>query len=377
MKETYHQSLRQAYSGQPAGRLLGAYAKPHRLLLHVLIREEIVEGGGNFGCFMLTHRYQDIISMENLLETWQRFIRGKRHKSDVIKYQAQLADNLIVLHKLLETRTYAHHTYSAFNISDPKPRNIHKAIVRDRLLHHLIYKELYLYFDKRFIYDSFSCRKYKGTHRAFNRFQDFAMKVSQNNTRTCYVLKCDIKKFFASIDHQVLMQVLKRHIEDPEMLWLINQVVSSFCTTGEGIGLPLGNLTSQLLVNVYMHEFDMYVKQELRFIYYIRYADDFVFLSEDKTYLEKLLLLIEKFLNGKLKLSLHEHKVYIKTFGTGVDFLGWIHFPHHRQIRTTTKRKIIRKLRGYPKPETVNSYRGLLANGDTYTIQKSTGLVCW
>lgn len=159
------------------------------------------------------------------------------------------------------------------------------------------------------------------------------------------------------------------------MRWLIRQVVKSFHTTRGGVGLPLGNLTSQLLVNIYMHEFDMFVKQELRVKYYIRYADDFAILSDDKTYLETMLSRIGDFLTDRLKLSLHEHKVYIKTFASGVDFLGWTHFQHHRKLRTTTKRKIIKKMKGYPKPETVNSYLGLLDHGNTYKIQKRLGLV--
>lgn len=306
--------------------------------------------------------------------TWQRFLRGKRNKKDVIVFQAKLSDNILDLYTLLQTRSYVHGEYSAFNISDPKPRNIHKAMVQDRLLHHLIYKTLYPYFEARFIYDSYSCRENKGTHRALDRFRDFSRKVSRNNTRTCYVLKCDIKKFFASIDHDTLYSILERHIEDPEMHWIIKQVVSSFHTTKIGVGLPLGNLTSQLLVNVYMHEFDMFVKQELRVKYYLRYADDFAILSDDKKYLEEILPKMAKFLNEKLKLQFHENKVYIKTYTTGVDFLGWIHFPHHRQIRTTTKRKMARKLKGYPKPETISSYRGLLAHGDTYELQKMLGI---
>ncbi len=324
---------------------------------------------------MFTHKYQDIISIENLLATWDRFVRGKRHKKDVIKFELELADNLVALQNSLKEKTYKHSGYSAFNISDPKPRNIHKATVRDRVLHHLIYKELYRYFDARFIYDSYSCRKWKGTHRALDRFKYFAGKVSENNTRTCYVLKCDIKKFFASIDQTVLMKILEHHIEDLEIRELIGEVVGSFYATRPGVGLPLGNLTSQLLVNIYMHEFDMYVKQELRVKYYIRYADDFAVLSEDKKYLESVLLKFHDFLNNTLYLSLHENKVYIKTYGSGVDFLGWVHFPHHRQIRTATKRKIIRKMKGYPKPHTVSSYRGMLGHGNAYKVQKRLGIV--
>jgi retron-type reverse transcriptase len=319
---------------------------------------------------MINHTYDSIITIENLLSTWERFLRGKKHKKDVIKFQAELATNITSLYTALKDRTYAHGPYSAFNVSDPKPRNIHKATVRDRVLHHLIYKELYWYFHFRFIHDSYSCRKEKGTHRALDRFNEFAGQVSKNHTRTCFALKCDIRKFFASIDHGVLKEILKRHIADPEILWLINQVVSSFHTTAPGIGLPLGNLTSQLLVNIYMHEFDMYMKQELRVKHYLRYADDFAILSDDKKYLEELLPKIGLFLRERLKLQLHEHKVYIKTYASGVDFLGWVHFPKHRQIRIASKRKIIRVMSGYPKRETISSYRGLLSHGDTYNLQK-------
>lgn len=305
---------------------------------------------------------------------WEHFLRGKKHKKDVMIFQAEFTANIADLYRSLVNYTYKHGSYSAFNISDPKPRNIHKAIVRDRLLHHLIYKELYQYFDSKFIYDSYSCRENKGTHRALNRFRYFTRKVSKNDSQTCYVFKCDIKKFFASIDHKILVKILKRHIEDLDIIWLLNEVIASFNSAHSGVGMPLGNLTSQLLVNVYMHEFDMYLKQELRVKYYIRYADDFVILSDNREYLNFLLPKISEFLQKKLKLTLHEHKVYIKTHASGLDFLGWVHFPHHRQIRTTTKRKIIRKLKGYPKPNTIISYKGLLSYGNTYKLQKQLGI---
>lgn len=302
-------------------------------------------------------------------------MRGKRHKKDVVNFQLNLSDNLVNLYKELQEKIYIHGPYFEFNISDPKFRTIHKASVKDRVLHHLIYRELYPYFHKRFIYDSYSCRKEKGVHRALNRFKYFAGKISKNNTRSCYILKCDVKKFFASIDQVILIKIIKRHIENPDIIWLINQVVSSFYSTRLGIGLPLGNLTSQLFANVYMHEFDMYIKQELRVKYYIRYTDDFIILSDDKDYLQNLLPKIRYFLKNKLYLNLHENKIIIKTHASGVDFLGWVHFPYHRQIRTTTKRKIFKKLKRYPKPQTINSYRGLLRHGNTYKIQKQAGLI--
>jgi retron-type reverse transcriptase len=326
---------------------------------------------------MFKVKYKDIITIENLLATWEHFVCGKRKKKDVIAFQLQLADNLIELYRELENRTYKHGEYSAFNISDPKPRNIHKALVRDRVVHHLIYKELYWYFHNRFIFDSYSCRKYKGTHKALDRFRFFTGKVSKNNTKVCYVLKCDIRKFFASIDQEVLVKILERHIEDGEIKWLIGQVVKSFHTNKVGVGLPLGNLTSQLLVNIYMHEFDMYMKQELRVKYYIRYADDFVILSDDRNYLEDILHKVDLFLRNKLYLTLHPDKVFIQTYNSGVDFLGWTHFSYYRTIRATTKRKVLKALKWYPRPETINSYRGLLGHGNTYNVKKLVNLTSY
>ena len=316
------------------------------------------------------HTYNDTITMENLLAAWEGFLRGKRHKKDVMEFETRLSENIATLHRDLLRKTYVHGPYSEFHVSDPKPRTIHKAAVRDRLLHHLLHRALYPHFERRFIHDSYACRKNKGIHRALNRFNIFARKVSKNHTRTCYVLKCDIKRFFASVDQRILQRILERHINDKDVRWLLGQVISSFYVTRPGLGLPLGNLTSQLLANVYMHEFDMFMKQELRVRYYIRYADDFMILSDDKTYPQLLLPKIQMFLQDNLHLALHEDKVSIETYASGVDFLGWVHFPYHRRLRTITKRRIIRNVRRYPRPETINSYRGLLKHGSTYTIQK-------
>ncbi len=152
-------------------------------------------------------------------------------------------DNIFLLHRDLTNHNYRHGGYQAFNISDPKPRNIHKASVRDRLLHHAIYRILYLFFDKVFVSDSFSCRLGKGTHKALNRFRVFAYTVSKNNTRTCWVLKCDIRKFFASIDHKILLDILNSYIPDKQIILLLEEIIESF-STKPGVGLPLGNLTS-------------------------------------------------------------------------------------------------------------------------------------
>lgn len=316
--------------------------------------------------------YQGSIPVSNLLSAWTVFVRDKKKKSDVATFQSRLMDNIMSLHTELVNKTYTHGPYHAFNISDPKPRNIHKATVRDRLLHHLLYQELYPYFDRQFIFDSYSCRSGKGTHRAVNRFRDFGRTVSKNNTKTCWVLKCDIKKFFASIDHVILRTILEKHIEDKDTLWLLGNIIDSFETEGKkGAGLPLGNLTSQLLVNVYMNEFDQYMKHVLKIKYYIRYADDFVILSRDKKELENTLNDIGLFLETKLKLALHPDKVFIKTLSSGVDFLGWVHFPTHRTLRTATKRRMMKNIRNDPTEGTLPSYRGMLSHGNAHKLQNA------
>lgn len=322
-------------------------------------------------CIQLTHTYENIISVENLLEAWKEFVHGKRSRADVQEFEMNLAGNILALHRDLATKTYKHSDYNAFNISDPKPRNIHKAHVRDRLLHHALYRVLYPFFDRTFIYDSYSCRQWKGTHRAMDRFRAFGYQLSHNHTRTVWVLKCDIRKFFASIDHDCLLELVNRYIPDKDIVWLLAHIVESFHSTGEGVGLPLGNLTSQLLVNIYMNEFDQFAKHTLKARHYIRYADDFVLLSTDKQWLEDALVNIGDYLGEKLRLTLHPDKVSIKTIASGVDFLGWIHFPDHRVLRTSTKDRMFRGIgASQEKDATVQSYLGLMSHGNTKKLQQ-------
>lgn len=317
------------------------------------------------------HKFEDLFKADNLLSAWTEFARGKRGKIDVQEFSFCLSGNIIELKNELVNGKYRHGGYEAFNISDPKPRNIHKATVRDRLVHHAVHRVLYPFFDRKFIADSYSCRIGKGTHRALKRFLSFGRKVSHSNTCTAWVLKCDIRKFFASIDHEILFEILRKHIADERILRLLQEIVSSFSSTRTGVGLPLGNLTSQLLVNIYMNEFDQFVKHGLKMKYYIRYADDFVFFSRDKSELLRLITQIEMFLWERLRLTLHPAKLYLKTLASGVDFLGWINFPEHRVLRTTTKRRMIKRLRTHPTPGTLASYAGLLRHGNTRKLKEN------
>ncbi len=329
-------------------------------------------GGGSLQRIQFAHTYEDIISVENLLDAWKEFVRGKKKKKDVQEFGRYLMTNVLALHNELATGIYRHGWYHHFRIADPKPRDIHKASVRDRLVHHALYRQLYPFFDRTFIADSYSCRTGKGTHKAMNRFRAFARKVSKNDTRTCWVLKCDIRKFFASVDHTVLMDILRSRISDDRLLTLLENIIDSFCATPgvEHIGLPLGNLTSQLLVNIYMNEFDQFVKHTLKTKHYVRYADDFVILSRDKQHLLKTLSYMKVFLHDKLKLEMHPDKVSTSTLASGIDFLGWVHFPNHRVLRTSTKRRMFKAISGNPSEATVASYRGMLSHGNTHRLLK-------
>ena len=317
------------------------------------------------------HTYDDIISIENLLYAWNCFVKGKKKRKDVQEFQLRFMDNILNLHWDLKDKTYKHQAYEAFRISDPKSRDIHKASVRDRILHRVIYNKLYPFFDRTFIPDSFSCRLRKGTHKALKRFTVFHRKVSKNNTKTCWILKCDIRKFFASVDQKILLSILSKYIVDKDIMELLLKITVSFSSTRVGVGLPLGNLTSQLLVNIYMNKFDQFVKHRLKAKYYIRYADDFVILSDKKEWLEGILFEIKTFLLAELKLFLHPHKVSIETIASGSDYLGWVHFPDHKVLRTTTKKRMFRTImieEGNDK--TVQSYLGMLKHGNAYRLKQ-------
>ena len=201
--------------------------------------------------------------------------------------------------------------------------------------------------------------------KALSRFEQFARSVSKNNTKTCWILKCDIRKFFASVDQNTLVKVLKKHIDDENIINLLKEIIFSF----EPNGLPLGNLTSQLFANVYLNELDQFVKHKLKVKYYIRYADDFVILSENRKNLENIIFSIKYFLENELKLRLHSNKIFIKTLYSGMDFLGWINFSDHRILRVKTKNRILKRIKENNSLETSNSYLGLLKHGNTQKVK--------
>lgn len=329
--------------------------------------------------------FNDIISTENLFSAWDKFKNGKRNKKDIQLFEWNLEENIFKLHRELKSRTYKHSSYTSFNISDPKPRNIHKAQVRDRILHHAVFQILNPIFEAGFISASFSCREGYGTHKGVEFLQNILRKASKNDKVPCFSLKCDIKKFFDTIDHNVLLAILKRKIKDNDVVWLLEQTISSFSSNYSLLsinkGVPIGNLTSQLFANIYLNELDKFAKQELKVKYYLRYTDDFLIISESKEYLESIVPKIINFLEEKLLLRIHEEKTKIRKTSQGIDFLGYTVFQKHRLVRTKTKRRIMKKFKAKIKEykqgfisknsllQSLQSYLGFLSHADTHKIQ--------
>ncbi len=330
----------------------------------------------------ITSEYTEFIALDRLFQAWEEFRKGKRKKIDVQTFERNLEDNIFALYQSLKNKTYQHGEYHSFYVQDPKLRHIHKASVADRVVHHLLYKFLYKLFDKSFIYESYSCRLDKGTHKGVERLGKFARKVSKNYTRDCWALKCDIKKFFASVDHEILLELLRRKIKDQNIIWLLKEVLDSFCSENEEKrGIPLGNLTSQVFANIYMNELDQFVKHELKVKYYLRYADDFIFLSSNKELLESYIDLIRQFLKDRLKLELHPKKIIFRKLKWGIDFLGYVVLPYYLLPRTKTRRRVFQKLKQKTLTPNFNqslqSYLGYLTHANSYKLTQELKNKVW
>ena len=312
------------------------------------------------------------------MQAWEEFKKGKRKKKGVGEFEFHLEDNLFVLHKRLVDKTYRHGKYSGFYLTDPKLRHIHKAKVIDRVVHHALFMALNPIFEPSFISDSYACRKGYGTHKGFQKLVVYCRKVSKNYTQECWALKSDIKKFFDSVDHKILFEIIAKRIKDKELLWLISEIIESYpnchpdadlsvsnlisgskMLKQEGTphtaspqhdegkvckGIPIGNLTSQLFANIYLNELDQFVKHRLKAKYYLRYADDFVILHENMHVLKKYLKDMNFFLVSNLQLDLHPRKTIFRKLSWGIDFVGFICLPYYKVVRTKTKNRICKKV---------------------------------
>ena len=342
-----------------------------------------MRGGG-------THSFDfcGLICIENLLLAWQEFRKGKRSKPDVAQFELNLENNLFELNGSLVLGDWRPHHYKKFRIHDPKPREIHEANVRDRIVYQAVYRILYQIFDKGFIFHSYSSRNLKGIHAGISALENFINKTSKNYSKSCHILKCDIKKFFDSIDHSILLELISVKIRDEKFLHLIKQIIDSFEKTLNKV-LPLGNVTSQIFSNIYLNELDQYIKHKLKCEFYIRYCDDFVIVSDSREYLESCVEKIGKFCRQKLLLNLHPRKIIFRKAIQGVDFLGYVVLPHRKVLRTKTKYRILRKLahlkalfgNGLVEKEyleqVIQSYLGLLSHCKSKKVEEQIERIFW
>lgn len=293
--------------------------------------------------------FEQFTTFEALHAAWLRVIKGRRHQLDVIRFENDLETNLIEIQNSLLWKTYQTGPYRNFKVFEPKERDIAALPLKDRIVQHALIEALDPIWAARFIHDTYACRPGKGTHAGADRAQAF-LRASQREHGTVYVLKADISKYFPSICHDVLKRLIRRRVACPDTLWLIDNIIDSTAEAGDPMprGIPIGNLTSQLFANIYLHELDEFVKFDLREKQYLRYMDDFAVIGGDKAHLHRVRRDIEDFLHARLGLRCN-HKTQIfpvsPTNGRALDFLGYRIWPTHRKIRKDSAGRMRRKMK--------------------------------
>lgn len=304
--------------------------------------------------------HQKVCLLENLKHAFLKARKGKTKKIYVLKFEENLKNNLEHLQKELLDLSYSPGEFNTFIVQDPKTRIINAPPFRDRIVHHVIIGILEPIFNKFFIFDSYAGRKGKGTHTAVKRFDSFLKKVSRNgqllkraknkNQIIGYTLKIDIKHYFDSISHEMLLNHISQKIKDKKLLILIERIIKSYNFKEKGKGLPLGCLTSQFFGNFYLHKLDKFIKNQLKAKYYLRYMDDLLILHSNKEILVDYLTKIEIYLKY-LKLEVHPQKSRIIPLSRGIDFVGFRNFYHYKLLRKRNIRKMFLKVEKYKNKE--------------------------
>lgn len=276
--------------------------------------------------------------------TFDRFLRGfyraaRSHfgKKAVLKFYDNLEPNLLNMMAAVEAGTYQWGPYHEFQVMEPKPRIIEAAPFRDRIVHQAIHEKLEPIFEPIFYEHSYACRKGHGTHKAVERLQSWLVGKPD-----MFYLKMDVAKFFASVDREILFGLICRKISDKRFLSMIHSLILN---APGSIGIPIGNLTSQLFANLYLNHLDQFIKRRLQVKCYIRYMDDFILVDRDRKKLEEFRWVIEDFVSRKLNLRLHPHKVALDRVSQGITFLGYLAYPTGINVRGKTIRRFRKKLR--------------------------------
>jgi RNA-directed DNA polymerase len=300
--------------------------------------------------------FEKIISFKNLELAFKNARKEKTKRDYVILFESNLIKNLLQLQKELKEQTYKPEPLKSFTLRDPKTRVISKSAFRDRIVHHAICNIIESIFDKTFINECCANRIGKGNLYALNLFDKYKRKVTENNTRTAFCLKADIRHYFFEVNQEILLNILRRKIKDEKTIDLINKILKNYHDKEKG--MPLGNLTSQFFANVYLNELDQFVKHKLRAKYYIRYVDDFVILQEDRIQLETWKFFINKFLKENLKIELHPEKSRVVPLSRGIDFVGFRNFYYCRLLRKRNIKNMLNKIKSFK--EALMSHKKLL-----------------
>ena len=286
--------------------------------------------------------FPQIYDFEALYRAYLKARRGKRDQAEVLRFERDLEGELIQLQNELIWDQYETGLYRVFEVHEPKRRIAAALPFRDRVVHHALVAALEPIWELRFIYHSYACRVGKGMHRGANQAQLWLRAVQRQHGRV-YVLKADIASYFASIDHEIMLRLLAKRVACERTLALCAQVINSWSP-----GLPIGNLTSQLWANVYLHALDEHVKHELREHRYMRYMDDWIIVHHDKEHLHDRRRHLANWLHDELGLRLH-HKTQVFPVaahrGRALDFLGYRIWTTHRKLRKDSVRRMNRRLK--------------------------------
>ena len=315
---------------------------------------------------IIVHKsYDELFNIDNIYCAWRKFRRGKSGKADVMDFEMHLEDNLFCLYEDLRNFNYKHSSYKHFEVFDNKKRDIYKAQVRDRVVHQIVYDYLLFLFESEFISDSYASIIGKGQYKAIRTFRYF-IKLAQNNHKPCFILKCDVRKYFESIDQRVLLDLIRKKVVCEKIFSVIEEIIESYTFSLHGKGIPLGNITSQIFANIYLNVLDNYVKKELKCRFYVRYNDDFVIISDSKQRLEEIRTKIICFVKGKLLLDIPLEKTSLRKIDRGIDFLGFTILPKAVLLRNKTKNKMYANI----NQQNIHSYFGILNHCNSYKLKR-------
>jgi len=321
--------------------------------------------------------FESVVSFDNLLRASEKALRGQKKKPTAARFFFNLEGELLQLQEELIEGTYQPLPYYVFEIFEPKRRQICAADLRDRVVHHAICNLLEPIFERRAIGDSFACRKGKGAHAAVARAQQLARRFD-------YYLQCDVSKYFASVDHEVLKRLLRRILKDERLLQLLDRIIDQpLPGSALGKGMPIGSLTSQHFANLYLGELDHFVKERLRVKGYLRYMDDFLNFGHEKSVLHETLAAEREFAREELRLELKESAIVVAPVTEGISFLGFRIFPgmvrlkpdkwarFRRRVREREAAYIVGEIDEDELARTVSSMVGHILHADTLEARRN------